>query len=95
MPRFGFAWGGGGSQLDYVLKGGDFIGEFADESRRTGQKPFVTIRLNDGQMCSHPPTPDNCSSGVNNDHQVRRTADELRVKSKTFHTLCFLRLVHT
>ena len=52
---FGFVWGAGGSQLDYVLKGGDFVGEFAAESVATGQTPFVTIRLNDGQMCSHPP----------------------------------------
>jgi hypothetical protein len=69
---FGFPWGAGGSQLDYVLKGGDFIGEFADECLQTGQKPFVTIRLNDGQMCQHPPTADNCTSGVNNDHQFDR-----------------------
>eukprot|EP01046_Picozoa_sp_COSAG06_P029202 COSAG06_NODE_2691_length_6430_cov_2.427648_10_plen_416_part_00 len=69
---FGFPWGAGGSQLDYVLKGGDFVGEFADECRSTSQTPFVTIRLNDGQMCQHPPTPDNCSSGVNNDHQFDR-----------------------
>ena len=68
---FNFSWGAGGSQLDYVLKGGDLIGVFAEESLSTNQKPFVTIRLNDGQMCTHPPTPDNCSSGVNNDHQVR------------------------
>ena len=93
---FGFPWGAGGSQLDFVLKGGDFIGEFADECTKTAQKPFVTIRLNDGQvrsycsrsrslllplpaadasppqMCSHPPTPDNATSGVNNDHQFDR-----------------------
>jgi hypothetical protein len=69
---FHFPWGAGGSQLDYVLKGGDFIGEFAGESVSTGQKPFVAIRLNDGQMCSHPPIPDNATSGVNNDHQFDR-----------------------
>jgi hypothetical protein len=69
---FGFPWGRGGSQLDYVLKGGDFIGEFADEATKTSQKPFLAIRLNDGQMCQHPPTPDNCTSGVNNDHQFDR-----------------------
>ena len=66
---FNFSWGAGGSQLDFVLKGGDFVGEFADECTKTAQKPFVTIRLNDGQMCSHPPTPDDAMSGVNNDHQ--------------------------
>ena len=33
-----------------MLKGGDFIGEFADECLSTGQTPFVTIRLNDGQV---------------------------------------------
>eukprot|EP01052_Picozoa_sp_SAG31_P037849 SAG31_NODE_4954_length_2837_cov_1.697589_3_plen_415_part_00 len=70
--QFGFPWGSGNSQLDFVLKGGDFIGEFADEASKTGQRPFVAIRLNDGQMCSHPPTPDNCTSGVNNDHQFDR-----------------------
>ena len=58
-----------------MLKGGDFIGEFAEECLSTGQTPFVTIRLNDGQMCSHPPTPDNCSSGVNNDHQFDRLSE--------------------
>jgi hypothetical protein len=41
---FGFPWGHGGSQLDFVLKGGDFIGTFADEAVRTGQKPFIAIR---------------------------------------------------
>ena len=70
--QFGFPWGGGGSQLDFVLKGGDFIGEFASACTGSNQKPFVTIRLNDGQMCTHPPTPDNCTSGVNNDHQFDR-----------------------
>ena len=75
---FGFSWAAGDpkdsrvSQLDFVLAGGDFVGEFADECTSTGQKPFVAIRLNDGQMCNHPPTPDNCSSGVNNDHQFDR-----------------------
>ena len=40
-----FPWGGGGSQLDFVLKGGDFIGEFASACTGSNQKPFVTIRL--------------------------------------------------
>ena len=48
------------------------MGEFADESVRLGQKSFVTIRLNDGQMCTHKPTPDNDTSGINNDHQFDR-----------------------
>ena len=52
---FNFTWAAGGSQLDYVLKGGDFIGDFARECVKTGQKAFITIRLNDGQMCTHPP----------------------------------------
>ena len=43
--QFGFPWGGGGSQLDFVLKGGDFIGEFASACTGSNQKPFVTIRL--------------------------------------------------
>ena len=58
LTTFNFTWGAGGSQLDYVLKGGDFIGDFAQECIKTGQKPFITIRLNDGQMCTHPPTPE-------------------------------------
>ena len=69
---FNFSWGGGGSQLDYVLKGGDFIGDFAAECIATQQKPFVTVRLNDGQMCSHVPAPDNSTSLSNNDHTFDR-----------------------
>lgn len=72
---FNFSWGNGGSQLDYVLRGGDFVGQFAAESLRTGQTPFVTIRLNDGQMCQHPPRPDNDSSLINNDHQFDRLSE--------------------
>lgn len=70
---FNFSWDpAGGSQLDYVLRGGDFVGVFLDESVKQGQKPFVTIRLNDGQMCAHKPTPDDDPSGVSNDHQFDR-----------------------
>jgi hypothetical protein len=72
---FNFTWGAGGSQLDYVLKGGDFIGDFADECAKTGQKAFVTIRLNDGQMCNHPPAPDNTTSLSNNDHTFDRMSE--------------------
>jgi hypothetical protein len=32
-------------------------------------------RLNDGQMCAHPPTPDNDTSEVNNDHQFDRMSE--------------------
>lgn len=88
---FNFTWGRGGSQLDFVLKGGDFIGEFADEASRTGQKPFVTIRLNDGQMCSHPPTPDNDSSLINNDHQVSLMTCALPpYRGQAWYSLCAL-----
>ena len=72
---FNFTWAAGGSQLDYVLKGGDFIGDFAHECIKTGQKPFVTIRLNDGQMCTHPPAPDDTPSLSNNDHTFDRTSE--------------------
>lgn len=69
---FNFSWGQGGSQLDYVLKGGDFVGDFIAECTATKQKAFVTVRLNDGQMCSHPPAPDNSTSLSNNDHTFDR-----------------------
>ena len=62
----------GGSQLDYVLRGGDFVGDFAEEAVKEKQKPFLTIRLNDGQMCDHAPTPNDDPGLVSNDHQFDR-----------------------
>eukprot|EP00041_Stephanoeca_diplocostata_P017186 m.342562 g.342562 ORF g.342562 m.342562 type:complete len:269 (+) comp20621_c0_seq37:58-864(+) len=54
---FNFTWvPNGGSQLDFVLEGGDFVGTFVKESIAVQQKAFVTVRLNDGQMCAHKPT---------------------------------------
>ena len=62
----------GGSQLDFVLRGGDFIGTFTKATLNASQTPLVTIRLNDGQMCAHSPTPNDDSSLVSNDHQFDR-----------------------
>ena len=36
--------------------------------KATGQKPFISISLNDGQMCNCPPTPNNYSSMNANEH---------------------------
>ena len=35
----------------------------------------MTIRLNDGQMCTHPPAPDNSTSMSNNDHTFDRMSE--------------------
>ena len=44
---FGFPYGAdGGTQLDFILRGGDLVGTFADEALSEGQKPLISISLN-------------------------------------------------
>jgi hypothetical protein len=79
---FGFAYDpNGGSQLDYIMRGGDLVGTFADEAIKEGQKPLISISMNDAQMCNCPPRPNGYKSMAANDHTfsyVSRTFYEHR-----------------
>ena len=66
---FGFNYGdNGGTQLDFILRGGDLVGTFVDEVHAEGQKSLISFNLNDGQMCACPPTPNNYTSMNANEH---------------------------
>lgn len=79
---FGFDYDpNGGSQLDYIMRGGDLIGTFADEAIKEGQKPLISISMNDAQMCNCPPRSNGYKSMAANDHTfsyVSRTFYEHR-----------------